>query len=188
MREKIILALMDLLRVRGLKFTMDDLVSELHMSKTTLYKHFNSRDDLLIGMMDYILLKMTEAEQKVLSSPSATLEENLIATACMYTQDYGIFQNQVYQYLYEMPQINKTLKAYNKERFEHFNTLLDEGVKAGLVRKSIDRDIFFQLLLLAHRGMLDPKILGIVNLTYGSAIDSCLQILLHGILTETNTK
>lgn len=184
MEEKIILVLMELLRTQGLKFTMDDLVAKLHISKTTLYKHFRSKDKLLEGMMDYILLKMDEAERKVLSSPKATLEEKLMATACMYTQDYGIFQNQVYQYLYQMPSINKKLVAYNRQRFEHFNALLDEGEKQGLVRSSVDRDVFFQMLLLTHRGMLNPKTLGIVNLTYGPAIDACLKILLHGILID----
>lgn len=186
MQEKIILALMEILRIQGLNFTMDDLVAKLHISKTTLYKHFRSKDKLLESMMDYILLKMDEAEQSVLSSPTATLEEKLIATACMYTQDYGIFQNQVYQYLYNLPNINKKLIACNRQRFEHFNNLLDEGIKEGLVRTSIDRDVFFQMLLLTHRGMLDPTTLGIVNLTYGPAIDACLKILLHGILIDQN--
>lgn len=181
MKEKIINTLIVLLRTQGLKFTMDDIVATLRISKSTLYKLFKSREALLEAMVDYILKKLDEEESAVLHS-DAPLEHKLIATVKVYSRDLGVFQNHVYQHLYNIPVIREKVMAYNHQRFAHFSKLLDEGMQQGRIRKGIHKDLFFELLLLAQRGLLDPKTLARLNLTYGDATDQSLHILLHGIL------
>lgn len=185
MKEDIINALLDILRTQGLKFTMDDLVRRMHISKSTLYQHFSSKDVLLESMVEYFCQKLDEDEEEVLNNPESTLEEKLIATISVYPHDLGVFQNHIYQYLYNLPNIRQRMMVYNKRRFDHFNVLLDEGVAAGQIREDLPRAVFFQLLLLAQRGMMDPNTLSTLQLTYVDATNVSLKILLHGIMAPT---
>lgn len=180
MKEQIITTLLMILSTQGLKFTMNDLVRELRISKSTLYNHFSSKEELLEEMVDYILQKLDEEANQIVNS-EAPLEDKLYTTVRVYSHDLGVFQNHVYQYLYSIPAINKKVMAYNKRRFDHFNQLLDEGVKAGLISTNVKRGVFLQLLLLAQRGFIDPQILSQLNITYGDAVDESIRILLHGI-------
>lgn len=186
MKERIIKTLLNILRTQGLKFTTNDLAKSLRISKSTLYANFKSKDELLEEMVDYVFATLDSEEQAILQSPDASLEEKLIATISIYPKDLGPFQNHVYQYLYNMPTIREKAMAYNKRRFEHFNALLDEGVEQGIIRKNVPRSMFFQLLLLAQRGLMDPHTLATLNITYSDATNEALQILLHGIITKEN--
>ena len=38
---------------KGSKFTMDDVASDLHMSKKTIYKEFDDKDELFYATVDY---------------------------------------------------------------------------------------------------------------------------------------
>lgn len=181
MKEKIILALMELLHTRGIKFTMDDLVHALHVSKSTLYNHFRSKDEMLEAMMDYILATLAEKDEKILAD-NIPIEEKILAMSCVSTEDIANFQNHVYHYLYNIPRIQDKIKSSNRKRFIRINKLLEEGIEAGVIRSDFNRTVFFQVLLLSQRGLMNPHVLNQLKIPYGKSITEMVRILLHGIL------
>lgn len=183
MKEKIIRSMLGLLQTQGLKFTMDDIVRDLRISKSTLYNNFKSRDALFEAMIDYLFETLDAEEREVLKS-DASLDEKLISIISVFPREFGVFQNHVYQSLMNMPAVYDKIHAHNQQRFEHFNEYLDKGVEDGLVREDIPRDVFFHLLLLAQRGMTDPNVLASFNMTYRDAVNESLKIMLHGIMTD----
>ena len=48
MREQILQASLDELRMHGPNFHMDDLARRLRISKRTLYEHFSSKQEMII--------------------------------------------------------------------------------------------------------------------------------------------
>ena len=47
MNEKVILAAIEEMKIHALRFTMEDLTKRLHMSKTSLYKIVNTKENLI---------------------------------------------------------------------------------------------------------------------------------------------
>ncbi len=52
LKEKILEGTIKVFNQKGLKFTMDDLASELGMSKKTIYTVFKDKDSLFLAMVD----------------------------------------------------------------------------------------------------------------------------------------
>ena len=52
-REKILDATIQVFNRKGLKFTMDDIASELSMSKKTIYTIFRDKESLFFFILDY---------------------------------------------------------------------------------------------------------------------------------------
>ena len=69
-RENILDATIQVFNRKGLKFTMDDIASELSMSKKTIYTIFRDKESLFLEMVDYCFDHIKEAEQEVLEDVS----------------------------------------------------------------------------------------------------------------------
>ena len=54
MEKRIIEGALHIVEKQGVKFTMDELASELGMSKKTIYTVFRDKNELLIAMVDYV--------------------------------------------------------------------------------------------------------------------------------------
>ena len=52
-RQKIMEAVIDQFNSKGMKFTMDDISKELHISKKTIYKEFDDKDELFFATVEY---------------------------------------------------------------------------------------------------------------------------------------
>ena len=51
--EKIINQTIQLFQAKGLKFTLDELASELRISKKTIYQYFPSKEAILNEVVEY---------------------------------------------------------------------------------------------------------------------------------------
>ena len=53
-------------REKGIKFTMDDVANDLHMSKKTIYKYYKDKDSMLIDAVNEFFDTVKKAEEKIL--------------------------------------------------------------------------------------------------------------------------
>ena len=53
MKETIIQEAINLYRIKGLSFTMNDIAKNLHIAKKTIYRYFDSKESLLQGIVEY---------------------------------------------------------------------------------------------------------------------------------------
>ena len=60
-KEKILEATIKVFNRKGLKFTMDDIASELSMSKKTIYTVFRDKESMFFAMVDYCFDKIKES-------------------------------------------------------------------------------------------------------------------------------
>ena len=51
MRERIIMAVFDEIKLKSFKFTMNDLATRLSISKTSLYENFSSKAELIAAFV-----------------------------------------------------------------------------------------------------------------------------------------
>ena len=58
LREDILEATIKVFNRKGLKFTMDDIETELSISKKTIYKAFDDKESMFLCMVDYCFDKI----------------------------------------------------------------------------------------------------------------------------------
>ena len=62
---------------KGIKFTMDDIAKELHISKKTIYTLFQTKENLFLSTVDYCFNQIHQSEQHILEDSSLTTLEKL---------------------------------------------------------------------------------------------------------------
>lgn len=54
-KDRYVAKVYELFRKKGLKLTMDDIASDLKLTKKTLYNNFNSKEELMRTVMQYVI-------------------------------------------------------------------------------------------------------------------------------------
>ena len=64
-KEEILEATINVFKLKGLRFTMDDIAKELSISKKTIYKVFDKKETMFLCMVDYCFDKIDNEKNKV---------------------------------------------------------------------------------------------------------------------------
>ena len=76
-REKILIGTIQVFNKKGLKLTMDDVADELKISKKTIYKEFNSKEEMFETMADYVFDNIKVREEEIIDSKEYSTEEKI---------------------------------------------------------------------------------------------------------------
>ena len=87
-KEKILEATIKVFNRKGLKFTMDDIASELSMSKKTIYTVFRDKESMFFAMVDYCFDKIKESENEILSDDSLSTVEKIRGVLAVLPSGY----------------------------------------------------------------------------------------------------
>ena len=143
MKDIIIHAAMEEIRMRGLRFTMQDLATRLKVSKRSLYENFSSKENLIDEMVDIILSDMTEEEHAIFAR-DIPIPEKVEALLTIHPYDAEMFNTNVYEDLKRMyPQQWQKIENSRLERQRHVEVLLTQGIEEGTLRP-------FQVSLIGH--------------------------------------
>lgn len=177
-RTEILKAAQKRYRTVGLQFTMQDLSTDLHMAKKTIYKTFPTKEDLLIAMLDDSFRHIQRAKRKILQTDRPCAErigEALIAMPKTYT-----FLNHAHiDGLWERyPRVREHLVYHLEKDWEPIFDALREGMKEGSIR-SIHLSVFKQVVTGAiEEFMKHPE----TALSYTEELLEMRDILMRGII------
>ena len=153
MKEDIIQKATDLFLNYGFKsVTMDDIASELGISKKTIYAHFNTKNDLV----DATTMSLFEVISEEINQICA-LEKNPIEEIYDIKQTImGHLKNEKMSPQYQLQKYYpKTFNTLKQKQYDMMQTCVHQnlarGVEIGVYRKSIDipfiSKIYFYTLL-----------------------------------------
>jgi AcrR family transcriptional regulator len=166
--------------------TMDDLAAELGMSKKTLYTHFASKTALL----EFVLrdkLERAEADLQRVTSDSAghfgdRLQRLLAAIKAHMEELQPPFLRDMRR---EAPELFSLVQEGRRKLIQrHFGKLLNEGRKAGTVRKDVSADLLIEFLTGAVDAIVNPRKLGELGLTPKAGFAQVISVFIEGIATE----
>ena len=169
--------------------TMDDVAKELGMSKKTLYASFTSKKALLEAA---ILDKFSELEgdlERITSRRldfSAKLHRLL---ECFQHHANEIQPSFVRDMRREAPDVFQLVEARRREHIErHFGRLLEQGRRAGLVRRDIPAHVILETLLGAIQAVVNPAKVQELRLTPTTALLMVMNVVLEGALVRKGQK
>ena len=168
---------------------MDDLARELGMSKKTVYSHFASKEDLLRSVLAHRVSEVDEglgAIVRARESFPAKLGHVARFLQGKIAEVSPVFLEDIRRYA---PECFRVVEEFRGRAIPHyFGRLFDEGIRAGHVRRQVNRDLLIRMLVLSIQGIIRPEAVGELRLHPREALDHILAITFDGILTPKGRK
>lgn len=183
MRERIIDKAYELIMRYGLRgFTMDDVASELGISKKTIYKYFDSKNQLISELVERVveLEKLTFSEE---IAKHSTWLEKFEAMLTMYTPDDIPFRlvDELYRFY---PEEKKKIEGLAEYRQEIFLPLIEEGQIIGRIRSDFNPIIILRVIHNIFINPADPKMLQSQDITIKQLLEEMKNLIFFGILKD----
>lgn len=166
--------------------TMDDLATEMGMSKKTLYVHFKGKRDLLQAVMEAKFAQFQQDMAEIHSEEPAAFADTLHRLlACGQRHAREVTPTFVRDLLREAPDLIDLMKVRRRAVIAHtFGRLLRVGQEANAVRKDISVEALVAILLGTTEAVSTPENVAARGVSPGTIIDEILSVFLHGVLTE----
>ncbi len=186
MKNKIVEKANDLFLNLGFKsVTMDDLASEMGISKKTIYTHFQNKTKLVEATTHHLFCKINDGINAILQENLDPIEElYAIKTFVMHhlknEKTAPLHQLQKYY-----PKIHTGLKA---KQFDVFQECvvdnLKRGIETGVFRKNIDIEFISRIYFIGTNGIKDKTMFPDQSFPVSKLMDDYLEYHILGITTE----
>ncbi len=146
-RAKILAAATDLLVESGPRsVTVDAVEAASGVAKSTLYRHFASRDELLV---EVVRCKITQLDEPPTEEGFETALRTMVRqTATSFTApEWARMFPAIVSLRTTMPELDAMLHADRDDKSEMVRRLLDAGITEGIVPTSLDVDTAINVLI-----------------------------------------
>jgi len=165
--EQILLKVRDLYMRYGIKsITMDDVASNLGISKKTLYKHVKHKDDLVGKFVDYEINIQQQDASCILNSNLNAIEELLMVSKMINHKLKQINPSTEYDLKKYYPQHFLRLLESRRERmYSSIVKNIQKGKKENLYRKDLNDDIIAKLQVSRFESLVNNEVFSIEEFT-----------------------
>ena len=179
LRSRIVDAARELFHEHGYsKVSATEIAQAIGISKKTLYKEFETKEDILRAVILPKLKESSERIDSVLANKGMPFLDKLKEVMSMIgfqhqrvspvlSRDVFIHAPQVWQEIHEVKQA----------RFRKFGTLLEEGIKHGVFRSDVPAEVILRSYTAAVENLMAPQTLGELPCTAQVAFQSLIKIL-----------
>ena len=183
LRETILEGTIRVFNRKGMKFTMDDIASELSISKKTIYTVFADKNSLVLEMVDYCFDTIKESEKRVLEDKTLDTVGKIRAILGVMPESYrDINFEQLYILRDKYPKVYKKVEKRLETGWETTIALLERGMEEGVIRE-IRIPILKTMMEATIEQFFKRDILVANQIAYKDALNEVVDILMSGIKT-----
>lgn len=184
MKERILEGALVVFKNKGLKFTMDDLASEMKMSKKTIYTIFQDKNELLCDMVDYAFDLIKEEEEQIYNNAEISTVDKIRGILGVLPESYNGFDFQtLYQFADKYPKAYEKISVRLDSGWDKTFELINKGIAEGTVKK-VDFTIFKLTYEAAVERMLMTDILEKEQIDYPTAFSELVNLMIDGIIIK----
>jgi len=185
-KEKIISASQERFFKEGFsKISVDEIATDLAMSKKTFYKFFTSKEDLTQQIMERFMGNVrTNVERILLSNLSAVekLSEVITMIATNASHLMPVFGQDIKKHI---PHLWKSIEDFRRQRIsEVFARLIKQGIDEGAIRPDLNGRVFLMSVLGAIERIMQPDVLVHESFSVSDALKEILGLFFRGGLTQ----
>jgi len=186
MKEKILHKASEMFLNLGFKsVTMDDIASELGMSKKTIYSHYPTKLKLVQATTFFVLDNVNEAICSILSADLNPIKEVFTIKSIINNQLKNEKSSPHYQLQKYYPKIFKQLKD---KQFESVNECvinnLKRGIEQGYYREEINIDLITRFYFSGNMSLTNNDIFPLNTYGMSELKDAYLEYHIRAIATE----
>lgn len=146
LRIRIIETANGLFHKHGIKVVkMDDIASSLGISKRTLYKHFDNKEDLLYEGIRYDHARSMEHAKEIIRSANSTMEV-LLSLYYFHLMQIKEINKNYFRELAKYPKVIEE-RGNNARKNEYkIRAWLESGIKEGIFREDTNFDVLLYIV------------------------------------------
>lgn len=189
-KEEIIVRTLDLFSKRGVKsLNMGDISSLQHISKKTLYNHFNDKNDLVCSCMSFELERTSKEVETITQKGLNAIDVS-----------YEISQFVINQLTNMNPTLFIELEAFHPEALLLFEdhqqdcigkTIyenMEKGMEEGLYRADLNIEIVTSIYMTLMYNLLSARLVNTRNFSFSEIYMEFFKYHIHGISSEKGQK
>lgn len=182
LRNRIMMAAIEEINENGIKFTMADLAKRLAVSKSTLYTHFASKEEMVGAIVDSLMTNMQQKDEEIMNNKTLNIQEKLKALLLSEPTVLGGISNRfIIDLKRHLPEEWKKGEQCQERKWQLVECLLNQGSVTGDFR-AVDLTITKVMFNATVNELLNQNFLMHSNLTFTDALGKMADILLFGII------
>lgn len=183
-KSKILEATLRVFNQKGLKFTMDDIASELSMSKKTIYTVFKDKETMFLDMVDYCFDSIRECEKRVFEDNKLSTIDKIRKIISVMPESYkDIDFRQLYILKDKYPKIYRHVEERIEDGWETTIVLFEKGIAEGEIRP-INVYLFKTIVEATLEQFFQRDVLIVNDIPYNDALSEIVSILVDGIVVR----
>ena len=170
------------------KTTMDEVASELKMSKKTIYKFFPSKDDLITAIARHFMEGLRNKILPALNSDKNAIEKLAELNHILAKVSTKISTKRMDEIKQHLPKLWNEIDAFRtKMMFANITKVIDQGKEESLF---IDypTPIIMNTLVSSVRAIVNPEFILNNNFSISEAALYTFKVVIGGIVTEKGRK
>jgi len=167
------------------KVTVDEIASDLGMSKKTLYKFFPSKEDLVRKVIHF-MMRQANARIEAIVKSEKPFAEKLSELLSFIGRLWGRAGRQLPLDMKKyFPDLWKELEVFRRERIlVNMQKMFLQAKKEGELRDDVDPQLLMLMFLVCVEGILNPTTLAEQPFSLAEAFRGIFKILFVGAMTE----
>ena len=180
-KESIMDAVIEEFNKKGMKFTMDDIAKDLHISKKTIYKEFNDKDELFYATVEYGFEAIKKTEAEVLATKDIDIIEKISRLIICLPDNYkNIDFRRVYQLRDKYPDVYKAISSHLERDWEDTEKLLREAMDQGVMRR-LPIPVIRLMIEGTIEKFLTSEELSNSDISYDQSLEYMIDIIINGL-------
>jgi len=184
-KEKILGACQERFTREGFsRIPVDEIVTDLAMSKKTFYKYFKNKEDVVQQIMDRLRGNVRGQAERILTSDKSAVEklDEFITMIGMATGKLApAFGQDIKKHI---PALWKQMEEFRRQRISDVVTrLITQGVDEGTMRLEMNKRVFLMCVLSAIDRIMQPHVLAEESFSVSEALKEIVSIFFLGTLT-----
>lgn len=185
-KEKIFSACQDRFIKEGFaSVSVDEIATDLAMSKKTFYKCFSSKEDLVQQIIERFMGTIRSNVERIMLSDTSAVEklsEVITMIATNASRLSPAFGRDIHR---RMPHLWKHIEEFRRQRISDVFTRLNrQGVEEGTMRADMNDRVFLMSVLASIDRIMQPEVLVHESFSVGGAIQEIMRIFFRGALTQ----
>ena len=184
-RERIIAAASERFTEEGLsRYPVEEIAAGLGISKKTFYKHFTSKEELLLVVTERFLEGIRRQFHTIIEGEAPFLEKLELLVTFLGQRLSRLSRPMMRDLQRHSPRIWARVEEFRRERIStDFKGLLLRGVAEGYIRKDVDIDLFLLAFIGAVEAVINPSVLAEQRSSVKEIVRSIITVFLRGLLT-----
>lgn len=182
LRDKIITSAMMAFAKKGIRqVKMDDVASELGISKRTLYEIFDKKEDLLYEGVKYYLGERRNQMQQKAQNCNNVMEIILLAYK-LKVEEVRQTNPLFYSDLVKYPKVARYLGQQNQQMLTNMTKFIERGIEEGYFRKEVKSELVARLFDALGKYVMEQQLY--FNYTIEEIFMNLIFVSLRGICTK----
>lgn len=184
MKREIIYGAIRVFSKKGVKFTMDDLSSEVGMSKRTIYETLRSKEDVLRLIINEVYDGIKRQESEILNNNELDKLTKLKMVIPVLPQSFNtIDYTRIYEVKKFYPSIYEEILRRLESDWEPTLKLMQECMDEGLIR-TVDTSIVKGMVIGCITHLIDNDELYRKHSSYEDSLNVVVDIIFNGLVID----